>query len=135
MRLRLCRLSGIRGSVTVSVVAAALLFAFTSSAGLTAMAVAPADDDGVNLWVSDTGQGIPREKIDHILDRFGQIESPYARSHGGIGLGLPIVKSLITLHGGTLCIESEVGKGTTVRVHLPAERRLASQSSAETAAA
>lgn len=99
---------------------------FTSQHGNIAIALDAAEDGGVDITVTDDGIGIPAEQISHIMDRFGQIESPYARSHGGIGLGLPIVKSLIALHGGTLHIESEVEKGTLVCVHLPAERRLPS---------
>jgi signal transduction histidine kinase len=97
---------------------------FTAPDGNIAIGLKTAEDGGVDITVSDDGIGIPAEQINHIMDRFGQIESPYVRSHGGIGLGLPIVKSLIALHGGTLHIESEVEKGTLVRVHLPAERRL-----------
>ena len=81
--------------------------------------------DGVDLIVSDNGVGIPQDKLADVMDAFGQVESAYARSHGGIGLGLPIVKSLVLLHGGTLTLSSTVGHGTTARVHLPAERVLA----------
>lgn len=110
---------------------------FTGPEGHVEIALNPAEDGGVDIVVTDDGIGIPAEKINHIMDRFGQIESPYARSHGGIGLGLPIVKSLIALHGGTLRIESEVESGTLVCVHLPPERRLPNQQdeAARTAAA
>ncbi|MGH6877580.1 MAG: ATP-binding protein, partial [Rhizomicrobium sp.] len=53
---------------------------------------------------------------------FGQADGTYARSHGGVGLGLPIVRSLVELHGGRFTIESVYGQGTTARMHLPAER-------------
>jgi signal transduction histidine kinase len=78
--------------------------------------------DGVDLLVSDNGPGIPEDKVAHVLEPFGQAESAYARSHGGVGLGLPIVKSLVELHGGSIVISSTEGEGTTIRVHLPAER-------------
>ena len=80
--------------------------------------------DGVDLTVSDNGVGIPGDKIADVMDAFGQVESAYARSHGGIGLGLPIVKSLVQLHGGEFTLTSTVGHGTTARVHLPAGRVL-----------
>ena len=80
--------------------------------------------DGVDLIVSDNGVGIPGDKLGDVMDAFGQVESAYARSHGGVGLGLPIVKSLVQLHGGTFTLQSTVGHGTTARVHLPASRLL-----------
>jgi signal transduction histidine kinase/tetratricopeptide (TPR) repeat protein len=79
-------------------------------------------EDGVNLVVADNGKGIPPEMLGLIMEPFGQAENTYARSHGGAGLGLPIVKSLAELHGGALTIESELDQGTTARVHLPRER-------------
>ena len=78
--------------------------------------------DGVELVVEDNGEGIPRDKLPIIMEPFGQAESTYARSHGGVGLGLPIVKSLVELHGGRFTIESEYGRGTIARSHLPRER-------------
>jgi len=78
--------------------------------------------DGVDLVVEDNGEGIPKDKLPIIMEPFGQAESTYARSHGGVGLGLPIVKSLVELHGGRFTIESEYGSGTIARSHLPQER-------------
>ena len=78
--------------------------------------------DGVDLTVQDNGEGIPADKLPVIMEPFGQAESSYARSHGGVGLGLPIVKSLVELHGGSFTIESEHGHGTLARVHLPKDR-------------
>lgn len=78
--------------------------------------------DGVDVVVEDNGPGIPAEQIPVIMEPFGQAESSYTRSHGGVGLGLSIVKSLVELHGGTFDIESEVGHGTKARVHLPESR-------------
>jgi signal transduction histidine kinase/tetratricopeptide (TPR) repeat protein len=78
--------------------------------------------DGVDIAVEDNGEGIPADKLPIIMEPFGQAESTYARTHGGVGLGLPIVKSLAELHGGRFSIESEYGRGTIARVHLPEER-------------
>jgi signal transduction histidine kinase len=50
------------------------------------------------------------------------VESAHTRSHDGTGLGLPITRSLAEMHGGSMTIESEVGKGTTITVRFPAER-------------
>ncbi|MGN6515382.1 MAG: ATP-binding protein [Rhizomicrobium sp.] len=80
--------------------------------------------DGVDIVVTDNGMGIPPEKLTFVLEPFGQAESTYARTHGGIGLGLPIVKSLVELHGGLFTLSSKLGVGTSARVHLPATRIL-----------
>ncbi len=86
--------------------------------------------DGVDLVVSDNGIGIARDKLGLVLEPFGQAESAYARSHGGVGLGLPIVRSLAELHGGRFSIASEPDQGTTATVHLPASRILAAPQAA-----
>ncbi|MBM3557075.1 MAG: HAMP domain-containing histidine kinase, partial [Alphaproteobacteria bacterium] len=74
---------------------------------------------GVEIAVADTGFGMTPEEIPIALEPFGQVSSAHARSHEGTGLGLPIVKSLIDLHHGRLAIESEKGRGTTVRAVFP----------------
>jgi signal transduction histidine kinase len=81
--------------------------------------------DGVDVVVRDNGIGIAPEKLAIVMEPFGQVEGSYARSHGGTGLGLPIAKSLIELHGGRFTIVSEEGEGTEARVHLPYDRIVA----------
>ena len=76
---------------------------------------------GVAIAVADTGIGIAPRDIPVALDRFGQIDSRLSRKYEGTGLGLPLSKRLVELHGGTLTIESAVGVGTTVTVILPAD--------------
>jgi len=71
------------------------------------------------LVVRDSGQGIPAELLPHVFEPFTQGERGIDRGQGGLGLGLPIVKSLVELHGGSIGIESEPGKGTEVTVTLP----------------
>ena len=78
--------------------------------------------DGLDITIDDTGIGMKRKDIPRALERFGQIDSTLARKYEGAGLGLPLAKHLIELHGGTLRIESTVGVGTTVTVTLPGER-------------
>ncbi|MEZ0224014.1 MAG: ATP-binding protein [Alphaproteobacteria bacterium] len=74
---------------------------------------------GVAIVVSDTGIGIPKEKLELVTLPFEQVSSEFTRNHEGSGLGLAITKDLIELHGGTLDIDSEVGVGTIVTVLLP----------------
>jgi len=78
--------------------------------------------DGVDFVVQDDGPGISEEMLALVLEPFGQAEGAYARSHGGVGLGLPIVKAVVELHGGTFTLSSDAGAGTSARVHLPADR-------------
>lgn len=74
------------------------------------------------LAVTDTGIGIAPEHINHVLTPFGQAESVFRRSHDGTGLGLPLVKSFVEMHGGTLDLKSSVGHGTHVAIRLPSSR-------------
>ncbi|HEY9855195.1 MAG TPA: HAMP domain-containing sensor histidine kinase, partial [Stenomitos sp.] len=71
----------------------------------------------VEVWVRDTGIGISPEAQQRLFQRFSQVES--VRRYGGTGLGLAITKELLALHGGTISVESEVGKGATFRFTLP----------------
>jgi PAS domain S-box-containing protein len=74
----------------------------------------------IEITVTDTGIGIPADQIEAIFDEFTQVEGGFTRSHEGTGLGLPLARQLVELMGGTLRIESAVGRGTTARVQLPA---------------
>jgi signal transduction histidine kinase len=80
------------------------------------------DGDDLVLAVADTGIGMAAEDIPTALSRFGQIDSRLSRKYDGTGLGLPLSKLLVELHGGTLTIESTVGSGTTVMIRFPRER-------------
>ena len=74
------------------------------------------------IIVQDTGIGISPEDIAVALAPFGQIESALSRKNQGTGLGLPLTKALVELHGGVLDLQSELGKGTTITVILPSDR-------------
>jgi signal transduction histidine kinase len=78
--------------------------------------------EGFIVEVSDTGIGIAAEDIPKALTPFGQVDSKISRKHEGTGLGLPLVKHLVELHGGSLSIASEPNIGTVVTVFLPAMR-------------
>jgi signal transduction histidine kinase len=73
----------------------------------------------VAVEVQDTGIGIRQEDQHAVFNEFVQAESTYRRRFEGVGLGLPLSKKLVELHGGRIHLESEVGKGTKVRVYLP----------------
>ncbi|HVW74389.1 MAG TPA: HAMP domain-containing sensor histidine kinase [Rhizomicrobium sp.] len=77
---------------------------------------------GLTFGVSDTGIGIAAEDQQKVFDSFGQGKHDVAIADKGTGLGLAIVKGLAESHGGRVMLESQVGKGTTVTVHLPASR-------------
>jgi signal transduction histidine kinase len=74
----------------------------------------------VALAVTDTGEGIPPEAMPYLFDRFYRADESRTRSKGGSGLGLAIVKQLVEAHGGQVCAESGVGRGSRFVVELPA---------------
>jgi signal transduction histidine kinase len=75
------------------------------------------------IQVSDTGQGMTKEEIDTIFDRFRQIDQSSTRAIGGVGLGLFIVKNLVEAHNGTIEVESTPDVGSTFTVRLPKRSR------------
>ncbi len=87
--------------------------------------------DEIIIQVADTGIGIAPEHIAIALERFGQVDGTLERKYEGTGLGLPLSKKLVELHGGRLELESEVGVGTKVTVTFPAERCVARAFAAE----
>lgn len=84
------------------------------------ISVAPSKDGKfVSFRVSDTGIGIPEDKLHLLFSNFKQIDSSTFRKYGGTGLGLSISKTLIELQGGKVDVKSEVRKGSTFSVHIP----------------
>ncbi len=99
---------------------------FTPEGGSVTLEAALQPSGGLAVRVIDTGIGMKAEDIPVALSPFGQIENVLSRKSQGTGLGLPLTKALVELHGGVLTLASEVGKGTAVTVTLPAERVLMS---------
>ena len=95
---------------------------FTPAGGRVSIGAELRGDGSLAICVNDTGIGIAREDIPRALAPFSQVDSALTRRYEGTGLGLPLVKSLIELHGGNLELESEVGKGTLVTVVFPVDR-------------
>jgi signal transduction histidine kinase len=95
---------------------------FTAAGGKVRLRVERCLHQGITFQVEDTGIGMSAEQIPIALEPFGQIDSSLTRKHDGVGLGLPLTKRLVELHGGIIDIASEPGKGTVASVHLPEER-------------
>lgn len=95
---------------------------FTPEQGRIEVSVHIHPDGAVEIAVSDTGIGIPPEKLGEVMKPFGQVDDSTARQYGGTGLGLSITKSLVELHGGTFRLDSMLGEGTVATLTLPAER-------------
>ena len=94
----------------------------------------------VELAVRDTGVGIAEDQRERVFERFHRIEGTHARTYEGTGIGLALVQELVKLHGGSVRVDSAVGKGSTFtvtipcgRTHLPAQRIQAPRSIASTA--
>ena len=80
------------------------------------------DGSLMEIRVTDNGIGIPPGDLPHVFERFYRVEKARSRASGGTGLGLSICKHIIESHGGTIHAESELGKGTTIVLHLPLTR-------------
>jgi signal transduction histidine kinase len=92
-------------------------FNFTPEGGVVTIRARKVDSK-VEIAISDTGPGIPPEDLPHIFDRFWRKEPSRSRATGGSGLGLSIAKELVEAHGGTIEVQSTVGKGTTFTIRL-----------------
>ncbi len=92
---------------------------FTPAGGGVALSARMNADGGLAFMVSDTGIGMSPTDIAIALSPFGQVDSGLDRRFEGVGLGLPLAKSLVELHGGSLDVESTPGQGTTITIHFP----------------
>jgi two-component system cell cycle sensor histidine kinase PleC len=98
---------------------------FTPTGGSVSLSTHYSESGAVILEVRDTGIGIPEEDLANVFDNFSRASNAHLSNESGTGLGLPIVRGLVALHGGELRIESRPGIGTTVTVELPSSRILA----------
>jgi adenylate cyclase len=77
------------------------------------------EGDCVALEVSDTGIGIPADKLDHVFERFYQVDGSATRRYGGVGLGLALMKEVVEAYGGRVAVDSEMDVGSTFTAILP----------------
>ena len=87
--------------------------------GGTVTLAATAEGAAIRIEVSDTGVGIPAEALPRVFDRFFRVDPSRSKASGGTGLGLAIVQSILTLHGGSAEISSQLGRGTRVTLRMP----------------
>lgn len=95
---------------------------FTQAGGKVGIHACMARSGEMRVSVVDTGIGIAQDDIPRILQKFGQVENTLQRKYDGVGLGLPLAKSLVEMHGGSLRIKSRLGIGTAISFTLPAHR-------------
>ena len=96
---------------------------FTEKGEITLRAFTEGDE--MVLQVEDTGIGISQEDLDAIFEEFTQADTSSTRQHEGTGLGLTITRRLVQMHGGTISVESELGKGSIFTVRLPMQAKVA----------
>lgn len=101
---------------------------FTPPEGKVVIRASVSGDGGLMLSVEDTGSGIAPQDIPKVLEPFGQAGGSLSVTREGTGLGLPLAKKFIELHGGQLQLESKVGLGTTVSAYFPSERMVSNKS-------
>lgn len=80
------------------------------------------EQSGVTVSITDTGIGIPREKIANIFDTFTQADMSHTRRFAGAGLGLPVAKAIVEAHGGSIGVNSSPGRGSTFSIWLPVRK-------------
>ena len=95
---------------------------FTQDGVITIAVSRQAEEDGdtIRIAVSDTGIGIPEDKLERVFEEFGQADDSTTKEYGGTGLGLPISRRFCQLMGGDITVESELGTGSTFSILLPA---------------
>lgn len=95
---------------------------FTPAGGTVTLEPVPRYNGWLVITVTDTGIGMTPDETVVALTPFGQVDGPHNRRHGGTGLGLPLAKSMMELHGGRLSITSAPGRGTIVELRFPPNR-------------
>lgn len=108
--------------ILINLVANSVKFSKPGTSVTVSAALRP--DQGIRVVVADQGCGIPSDRIEQVMQPFGQVNDPkYSKPHG-TGLGLPLAKAMMELHGGKLALESELDHGTRITLDFPPERTL-----------
>jgi two-component system phosphate regulon sensor histidine kinase PhoR len=102
---------------------------YTPEGGRVMISAIEKDQREIQFSINDTGIGIPKEDIPRIFERFYRVDKGRSQESGGTGLGLSIVKHLVQAHGGSIWVESQIGKGSTFYFTLPKQREINSTSS------
>jgi signal transduction histidine kinase len=95
---------------------------FTEPGGRVGIHAWASEKNGFVIQISDTGIGIEPENIATAMAAFGQVDNSLGSKFEGTGLGLPLAKRLVELHGGSFGLESKAGEGTVATMRLPAHR-------------
>ena len=95
---------------------------FTPDKGRIEVRIELRDDGGIDLVVEDTGIGMSQDDMERAFEVFGQADSTLTRRYEGTGLGLPLARAVVRLHGGELLMRSQPGKGTMVTARFPVDR-------------
>lgn len=104
---------------------------FTPAKGSVVISAVMSEPETLSVTISDTGVGMTQDEIVTAITAFGQVESDLNRNHEGTGLGVPIAKALVELHGGEFHLSSVKGIGTEVRIDLPVNDKNAAKASEE----
>ena len=97
-------------------------FKFTPSGGEISVSLTNEEDGGCQIRFDDTGIGISKEDLPKVMEPFVQVEGAFNRRYEGTGLGLPLSKRMMELHGGNLELGSKLGEGTSATIRFPADR-------------
>ncbi len=97
---------------------------FTPPGGEVTVSASVGVDGALRIGVRDTGIGISAEDLPRVIEPFGQVDAALGRRNEGTGIGLSLVRTMSELHGGTVSLDSELGRGTTATVRFPPERVL-----------
>ena len=92
---------------------------YTPQGGIVSISADRADENSIALVVADTGIGIPNDELERVFERFYRTDTSRARTSGGFGLGLAIVRDLVKAMGGSITVESKLGEGSCFLVLLP----------------
>ena len=121
--------------VLINLLGNAIKFTPTSGHIVAGAYIDPTDSSQARLFVSDSGEGIPPEDVDKVFDKFGQVETRKAGRKMSTGLGLTFCKLAVEAHGGTIWVESQLGKGSIFIFTLPIRTKKTAEREAEAASA